>query len=68
MRHDEDERFGLCPLHHPAFYDGDLGRRDFLKGVAVTSAFAGAALGMLGQVAATEETAPKLPATKSRRC
>ncbi|MFH1924338.1 MAG: twin-arginine translocation signal domain-containing protein [Planctomycetota bacterium] len=64
MRHDGNERFGLCPLHHPAFRGGDLGRRDFLKGVAIASAVAGAALGTLGQVAAAEETAPKLPATK----
>ena len=26
MRHDEDERFGLCPLHHPAFYGDHVGK------------------------------------------
>jgi hypothetical protein len=64
MKRDVNERFGLCPLHHPAFWGGDLGRRDFLKGVAVASAVAGAALGTLGQAAATQEAGPKPPATK----
>ena len=61
MSHNEEERFGLCPLHHPAFCGGDLGRRTFLKGMAVASA----ALGTLGQVAAAEETPPK-PAPKKK--
>ena len=64
MRHDENERYGLCPLHHPAFCGGDLGRRDFLKSMAIASAVAGAAWGTLGQAAALEEPAPKRPTTK----
>ncbi|MHC4176309.1 MAG: hypothetical protein ACYSWU_02315 [Planctomycetota bacterium] len=64
MKHDENERFGLCPLHLPAFCGGNLARRDFLKSVAAASAVAGATLGTLGQVVAAEETAPRLPAKK----
>jgi hypothetical protein len=64
MKDDEHERFGLCPLHHPAFCGGNLRRRDFLKGVAAASAVAGAALGTLGQVVAAEETTPRLPTKK----
>ena len=64
MSNDENERFGLCPHHHPAFCGGDLGRRDFLKGVAAASAVAGATLGTLGQVTGAEEAAPKPAAEK----
>ncbi|MFH1264419.1 MAG: twin-arginine translocation signal domain-containing protein, partial [Planctomycetota bacterium] len=60
MNHDEERQFGLCPLHHPGLCGGDLGRRDFLKQVAVGSVAAGAALGVLGQVAAgAEQVAPR---------
>jgi len=61
MKHDEHERLDLCPLHRPAFCGGDLGRRDFLKGMAVASA----ALGTLGQVAGAGETSP-IPAAKKK--
>jgi len=64
MKEGEDQRFGFCPLHHPAFRGGDLGRRDFLKGLAAASAVAGATLGTLGQVVAADETLPALPAKK----
>jgi hypothetical protein len=65
MARDEQERFGLCPLHHPAFSGGNLPRRDFLKGVAVTSAAAGAAWSALGQVALADQTSPK-PSTAKK--
>ena len=64
MKGDEHERFGLCPLHDPAFCGGNLDRRHFLKGVVAASAVTGAALGTLEQVAVADETAPKLAARK----
>ena len=52
---DELDRFGLCPLHHPAFCE--LRRRGFLELVAV----AGATLSVAGQAAAADQAAPPLP-------
>jgi hypothetical protein len=63
MKPDENERFGLCPLHHPAFCGEGLGRRDFLKGMTVASVAAGAVLETLGRAAAAEP-APAAPAEK----
>jgi hypothetical protein len=64
MPHDEHERHGLCPLHHPAFGGGELGRRDFLKGLAIASAAGGAVWGSLAPVAASAETPAPLPTAK----
>lgn len=50
---DEQDRFGLCPLHHPAFC-GDLSRRGFLEMVAV----AGTALAAAGEAAGAAQAAP----------
>ncbi|MBM3891326.1 MAG: twin-arginine translocation signal domain-containing protein [Verrucomicrobia bacterium] len=59
----QQDRFGLCPLHHPAFC-GNLSRRGFLEFVAV----AGAALGAAGQTATPNQPAQppakKLPVVK----
>ncbi len=64
MKNDESKLFGLCPLHHQPC-GGDLGRREFLKGVGVASAAAGAAWGAFGQVAAAaEEASPKVRTEK----
>ena len=68
MKHDEEKPFGLCPLHHAGMCGADLGRRDFLKQVAVASVAAGAAVGGLAQAAAgaekdaPEPASPKKPA------
>jgi len=58
---DEQDRFGLCPLHHPAFC-GDLSRRGFLELVAV----AGATLSVVGQAAAADQPAPP-PAPSAKK-
>lgn len=63
MTRDENERYGLCPLHHPAFCGGELGRREFLKGMALTSAAAGAGLTALTP-AAVAAAPPNSPAPK----
>jgi len=63
MKHD-DERFGLCPLHHPGCCGGDVGRRDFMKGMAAASVTAGASLAALGEVSLAEEVPAKPPKKK----
>ena len=63
MKPNDDERFGLCPLHHPAFCGVELGRRDFLKGMALASAVAGAGLAALGQVTGAD-VPPNAPPPK----
>ena len=56
---DEQDRFGLCPLHHPTFCE-DLSRRGFLELVAA----AGAAFGATGHAAAAQPAPPSAPPAK----
>ena len=58
MKDNQQETFGLCPLHHPGFCGKAIDRRDFLKGVAMASVGAGAALGAIEQVVAAETNRP----------
>ena len=64
MQRDERKPFGLCPLHHPDFWDAKLDRRGFLRGVAVASAATGAALDALGQAVAEQSDQPPSPPKK----
>ncbi len=61
---DQQDRFGLCPLHRPSVA-GELSRRSFLEVVAV----AGAAMNVAGRAIIADEggLAPALPHKRSPR-